>query len=44
MANREITTIQIDKPTKEKLKQLGEKGDTFNDIINKLINNGKHHE
>jgi predicted CopG family antitoxin len=41
MANREITTIQIDKPTKEKLKKLGKKGDTFDDIINKLINNGR---
>jgi hypothetical protein len=41
MADREITTIQINKTTKEILKQLGRKGDTFDDIINKLINNGR---
>ncbi len=41
MAKHEITTIQINKLTKEKLKQLGKKGDTFDDIINKLMNNGE---
>ena len=33
-----ITTIQLEKETKEELKELGKKGDTYNDILKKLIN------
>lgn len=31
------TTIRITKTTKEKLKALGKKGDTYDDVISKLI-------
>jgi hypothetical protein len=31
------TTIQLEPETREKLKMIGEKGETYNDIILKLI-------
>lgn len=31
------TTIQIDEITREKLRNLGKKGETYDDIINRLI-------
>jgi DNA replicative helicase MCM subunit Mcm2 (Cdc46/Mcm family) len=33
----EKTTIQITKVTRDKLKNLGKKGDTYDEIINSLI-------
>ena len=35
----EKTTIQIDKGTREKLKQLGRKDETYNEIVKRLIDN-----
>lgn len=35
------TTIWISKELKEKLDKLGQKGDTYEDIIGKLIKNDK---
>lgn len=32
-----IKTIRLSEKTHESLRQLGEKGETFDDIINKLI-------
>lgn len=32
-----ITTIKIDSETRDKLKELGKKGETYDTIINKLI-------
>ncbi len=32
-----LTTIQIDKQTREKLKQFGAKDETYDEIVNKLI-------
>lgn len=32
-----LTTIQLDKETREKLKQFGTKDETYNEIIDKLI-------
>lgn len=34
---QEITTITIRKETREKLKELGKKGETYDDILNRLI-------
>ena len=34
---RELTTIQISKETREMLKELGKKGETYDDIIRRLI-------
>ena len=31
------TTIRVKRTTKEKLEAIGHKGETFDDIINKLI-------
>ena len=31
------TTIQIDKATREKLKRLGHKGESYDHIINRLV-------
>lgn len=39
MADEEKTTIAINKSTKEKLDHLGDKGDTYDEIINRLIGN-----
>ncbi|UCD92327.1 MAG: hypothetical protein JSV43_08960 [Methanobacteriota archaeon] len=33
----EITTIQLETKTKEKLKIMGRKGETYNDIILRLV-------
>jgi len=35
------TTIQIKVETKKKLEQLGKKGDTYDQIINRLIDKKK---
>jgi predicted CopG family antitoxin len=32
------TTIQIEKETREKLKHFGHKGESYNDIIERLMN------
>ncbi len=32
-----ITTIRLKKETVEKLKELGKKGETYEDIVNRLI-------
>lgn len=37
MEKGSITTIQVSKETKENLKNLGKKGETYNDIIRKLL-------
>jgi hypothetical protein len=34
---REITTIQISKETRELLRQIGRKGETYDQIIRRLI-------
>ena len=34
---KDITTICIEKTLREELKGMGEKGETYNDIIRKLI-------
>jgi len=36
-----ITTIQIGKDTREELKKLGMKGETYDEIIKKLIEHAK---
>ena len=36
-AKREMTTIQVSKETREMLKELGKKGETYDDIIRRLI-------
>ena len=34
---KEITTIQISKETRDKLKELGKKGETYDEIIKRLL-------
>ena len=36
-SKRELTTIQVTKETREMLKELGKKGETYDDIIRRLI-------
>jgi len=36
-SKKELTTIQISKETREMLKELGRKGETYDDIIRRLI-------
>lgn len=38
------TTIQIDTETRDILKSLGKKGETYNDIIRKLIKKARYAE
>ncbi len=35
--NKEITTIQITKELRDMLKEFGKKGDTYEDIIKRLV-------
>lgn len=35
----DITTIPIQKDTRDKLKELGMKGETYDDIINRILEN-----
>jgi len=44
MVNIEVTTIQIKKETREELKSLGSKGETYDEIIRKLIEHKKERE
>jgi hypothetical protein len=39
--NEEITTIQITKATRDELKKHGTKGDTYDEIIRKLLEQAK---
>ncbi|MDK2371895.1 MAG: hypothetical protein QI197_00695 [Candidatus Korarchaeota archaeon] len=36
-SRRDLTTIQISKETREMLKSLGRKGETYDEIIRRLI-------
>jgi len=44
MAKEEITTIQISKDVREMLKELGKMGETYDDVIKKLIKKAKECE
>jgi predicted CopG family antitoxin len=37
MAKEEITTIQVSKEVREMLKELGKMGETYDDVIKRLI-------
>jgi len=37
MTKESITTIQISKETRDKLKELGKKGDTYDEIVKRLL-------
>jgi len=37
----DITTIVIERETRDKLKKIGKKGETYNDIIKRLIENNE---
>lgn len=39
MVKADITTIQVSKDTREELKALGNKGETYDTIIRKLLKN-----
>jgi len=40
----EITTIQMSTQTRNKLKEIGKKGETYEEIIEKLLQLYKKHE
>ena len=44
MEKTEITTIQISRETREELKELGKKGETYDEIIRKLLKTAKECE
>jgi hypothetical protein len=44
MAKMDITTIQIAKETRDELADLGKKGETYDEIIKKLIQHMKECE
>jgi len=37
MVEKDVTTIQISKMTREKLKQFGKKGETYDEIIERMF-------
>ena len=44
MTEQELTTIQLSKETREKLKDIGKMGETYDDVINRLIKTVKECE
>jgi len=44
MKMAEITTIQLSKETRDQLKELGKKGETYDDIIRRLMEKAKECE
>ena len=44
VVNMETTTIQVNKNIKEMLKSFGRKGETYNEIITKLIERARYVE
>jgi predicted CopG family antitoxin len=44
MAKEEITTIQISKEARDELRELGKMGETYDDVIKKLIKKAKECE
>ena len=44
MTAQESTTIQLSKQTREKLKEIGKMGETYDDVINRLIKTTKECE
>lgn len=41
MVNSDVTTIQLSKDTRDQLKEIGKKGETYDEIILKLIQKNK---
>ena len=37
MAKEDVTTIQLSRGTRDQLKELGKKGETYDEIIKKLL-------
>jgi predicted CopG family antitoxin len=44
MAKTDLTTIQISKETRDELAEMGKKGETYDEIIQKLIQHMKECE
>jgi predicted CopG family antitoxin len=44
MTTEESTTIQLSKQTREKLKEIGKMGETYDDVIKRLIEKAKECE
>ncbi len=44
MANQESTTIQLSKETRDQLRGLGKMGETYDDVIKRLIEKVKRCE
>lgn len=40
----DITTIPLKKNTRDKLKKFGQKGETYDSVLNKLISIAEQHE
>ena len=39
-----ITTIQLDRRVKERLRRLGRKGETYNEIVKRVLRKAEHVE
>jgi len=44
MEKEDITTIQVSKEIREELRNLGKKGETYNEIIRKLLESARECE
>ena len=44
MSKETLTTIQLSKETRDKLKQLGTMGETYDDVISRLVKKAEEYE
>jgi len=44
MSKEDVTTIQLSKETRDRLRNLGKMGETYDDVINRLVKKAKEWE
>lgn len=44
MSKEDVTTIQLSKETRDRLRNLGKMGETYDDVINRLVKKAKECE
>lgn len=44
MAKENVTTIQISKEARDELKEMGRMGETYDDVIKRLVKKAKEYE
>ncbi|MGD9131249.1 MAG: hypothetical protein PVH73_06710 [Candidatus Bathyarchaeota archaeon] len=44
MSKENVTTIQLSKETRDKLRDLGKMGETYDDVINRLVKKAEEYD